>query len=124
MRVDVAQANAAFFASLCKEARILPPSLPMHSPTSSSASSSSDTTVRRTISTSSSAPAKSAGHTLHLSQPYSLADLPALTQRIARSHLPEELLVFDRANTTGRHPRRAHPQRPLRYVRAYPRLPK
>ncbi|KAH9848143.1 hypothetical protein C2E23DRAFT_704599, partial [Lenzites betulinus] len=129
MRVNVAQANAAFFASLCKEARALPQVIRPPSPTSSTSSassSSSEATVRRAPSLAGTAvpSVKPAGRTLHLERPYSLAGLPPLTHQVARSRLPEELLVFDRANTTGRNPQRARPQRALRYVRAYPHLPK
>ncbi|KAI0329812.1 hypothetical protein GY45DRAFT_1324620 [Cubamyces sp. BRFM 1775] len=65
------------------------------------------------------------GSRLYIPHPFSLAGVPVLEERIPLEHLPGELLVYDRANATGRHTHRRHgagrPEKALRYVRLYPR---
>ena len=61
---------------------------------------------------------------LHIPHPFSLSGVPVLEERVPHESLPDELLVYDRANATGRHTHRrrgaGRPEKALRYVRLYP----
>ncbi|KAI0649763.1 hypothetical protein C8Q79DRAFT_871604, partial [Trametes meyenii] len=110
MRIDVAHANSSFLASLKAEARHKVQAH-AHSPSPTQGS------PRRSASPSTrSAPPR---EKLHLERPFSLDGVPTLEEFVALEHLPEELLVFDRGDVTGRRARR--PESALRYMRAYSR---
>ncbi|EIW53249.1 uncharacterized protein TRAVEDRAFT_31480, partial [Trametes versicolor FP-101664 SS1] len=113
MSVDIAAANATFLQALYK-----------HAATKLIAPATHSTTTATPVATESPASSaqKGAGTKLHIERPFSLTDLTPLTETIPSRNLPEELSVFDRGDATGRHPRRADTA--LRYVRAYPRIPK
>lgn len=112
MSVDIAAANATFLQALYKHAatKLIAPAHP------------ATTATPVANQTPASSAQKGAGTKLHIERPFSLTDLTPLTETVPSRNLPEELSVFDRGDATGRHPRRADTA--LRYVRAYPRIPK